>query len=141
LWFLAACAVEPPPESPVSLPPPPPAPPRVHVQRVAPRPQPPAAGVTTDAERPSQAASGPVWRVAHDGVVGCADSAALDVLRRSADGAPRLLAEARASGGCRTTFRVNEWALLDTDAGLVRLRLINGVPLTLWFQRGDVVAP
>lgn len=83
----------------------------------------------------------PVWRVARDGAVGCADRTALDVLRLAAEGTPRRLAEARASGGCRTTFRVNEWALVGTEGEAVRLRLTNGAPLTLWFQRAEVVAP
>ncbi|GGJ08705.1 hypothetical protein [Neoroseomonas lacus] len=146
LCLLAACAAEAPVEP--TLPPPPSPPPRTHASRSVPRPQPqpPAAGQSApDAE--AQRAGGPAaaaeaaWHVARDGVVGCADRAALDILRQAAEITPRLLAEARASGGCRTTFRINEWVLVGTEAATVRLRLTNGAPLTLWFQRGEVVAP
>ena len=141
LCVLAACVAEPPTEA--ALPTPPPPPPRFHAQRAVPRPQPPVAGPEARVE-PGQISAGAteaVWHVARDGVVGCADRAALDVLRQTAEGTPRLLAQARASGGCRTTFRVNEWALVGTEADAVRLRLTNGAPLTLWFLRGEVVAP
>lgn len=146
LCLLVACAAEAPVEP--TLPPPPPPPPRTQASRAVPRPQPqpPAADQSApDAEAQRgggpAAAAEPSWHVARDGVVGCADRAALDVLRQAAEGTPRLLAEARASGGCRTTFRINEWALVGTEAATVRLRLTNGAPLTLWFQRGEVVAP
>lgn len=145
LCLLAACAAEPPADLTPPLPLPPPAPP-AHAQRIVPRPQPATTGVAGpavngQAEPAPAATAGPSWRVSRDGVVGCADRAALDVLRKAADSTPRLLAEARASGGCRTTFRVNEWTLAGADAEMVRLHLTNGAPLTLWFLRGEVVAP
>lgn len=96
------------------------------------------------ATTPEPAAVAPArlaWRVARDGVVGCVDRAALAVLSQPEERTPRLLAEARASGGCRTTFRINEWALEAGDAETVQLRLTNGTPLTLWFRRDEVVAP
>jgi len=147
LCLLTACAAEPPVEPSLPLPPQPP-PSRVRVQRVAPRPQLPPA-VAEDAADDAGAASHPVpavaaepvWRVARDGVVGCADRAALGVLNQAAESAPRLLAEARAAGGCRTTFRVNEWVVLATEPDAVRLRLTNGAPLTLWFRRSELIAP
>ncbi|HWT08772.1 MAG TPA: hypothetical protein VN329_06380, partial [Roseomonas sp.] len=88
-----------------------------------------------------QPAVAPVWRVARDGVVGCANRATLAVLDQGAEGTPRLLAEARAAGGCRTTFRVNEWVVEANEGDAVRLRMTNGGPLTLWFRRAEVVAP
>ncbi|WP_230169600.1 hypothetical protein, partial [Roseomonas sp. CECT 9278] len=81
------------------------------------------------------------WRVARDGTLGCADAAPLRLLRQAADTPPRLLAEARAAGGCRTTFRLNAWVLEAAEADLVRLRLVNGDTLTLWFLRADVLPP
>ncbi|WP_219761320.1 hypothetical protein [Roseomonas alba] len=146
LGLLGACAPEPPPEEPLP-PPPPPAPPRAQVSRVAPRVVAPAASaVAADAaarpaEGPLADRPPPAWHVARDGVTGCADRGALSMLRQAAEGTPRLLAEARAAGGCRTTFRVNEWALLSSEGDAVQLRLTNGAPLTLWFQRSDVAAP
>lgn len=146
LCLLAACVAESPVESPQLPLPPPPPPARAH--RLPPRPQPalPAADTATTGatgEGGAVAAGAPdgVWHVARDGVVGCADRSALQILRQAADGTPRALAEARASGGCRTTFRVNAWTLVGTEPDAVRLRLTNGTPLTLWFQRDAVVAP
>jgi hypothetical protein len=146
LCLLTACAAEPPVEPPLPLPPQPP-PSRARVQRVAPRPQPPpvAEDAAVDANATPQqgaaVAAEPVWHVARDGVVGCADRAALGVLNQAAESAPRLLAEARAAGGCRTTFRVNEWVVLATEPDAIRLRLTNGAPLTLWFRRSELIAP
>ncbi|MBP0464682.1 hypothetical protein J5Y09_12250 [Roseomonas sp. PWR1] len=82
-----------------------------------------------------------VWRVARDGTIGCADPNAVRLLRQMAGGDPRMLVEARAAGGCRTTFRVNEWVAEGGDAETVRMRLTNGAPLTLWFLRSDLAAP
>lgn len=93
--------------------------------------------VAAGAARPAA----PIWRVVRNGVVGCSDPNALRLLRQLAGGEPRMLAEARAAGGCRTTFRVNEWVAEGGDAETVRLRLTNGPALTLWFQREDLVAP
>lgn len=143
LALLAACALEPAEPQPAPLPPPPPAPPRSQASRVAPPRTPPPAeqAAPNPAEAPAADEPAPVWRVARDGVVGCADRAALAMLRQAAEGSPRLLAEARAAGGCRTTFRVNDWTLLASEGDAVRLRLTNGAPLTLWFMRAEVVAP
>ncbi len=152
IGMLGACAAEPVEEPPAPLPVPP-APPRVQANRAAPRPAPPAAAqppasapaegeaLPAAASAPAAAAPAPAWRVARDGVVGCADRTALSLLREAAEGTPRLLAEARAAGGCRTTFRMNEWVFEAAEGDTVRLRLTNGAALTLWFQRGDVVAP
>lgn len=158
LLLLAACAGDEPPRDDLPLPPEPPA--RVQGGRagapVAPRTRPneaePAAAlpqgpgsVPAAAEAPPAAAAptpvAPAWRVARDGTLGCADPTPLRLLRQGADTAPRLLAEARAAGGCRTTFRLNAWAMEAVEADLVRLRLVNGEALTLWFLRADVVAP
>jgi hypothetical protein len=150
--LLAACAPEAPQALTTPLPLPPPAPPRAPAQRALQRPAVPANDQATlpAADAATLAAAGvpgaaaeraPVWRVARDGVVGCADRAALDVLSQAAESVPRLVAEARAAGGCRTTFRVNEWALVGIDPEAVQLRLSNGTPLTLWFRRGDLVTP
>lgn len=142
LWLLGACAPEPPAESPLPLPPP--APPRAQAARAAaaPRPQPVANGdVAAEAAAVApQPSAAPAWRVARDGIVGCANPNALAVLQAAA-GTPRLLAEARAAGGCRTTFRVNEWVVEANEGDAVRLRMTNGGPLTLWFRRAEVVAP
>lgn len=144
LCLVAACAPDLPAEPDLPLPPPPP--PRIQPSRAAPRPVVPTpddaaraddAAARTDDDAPAA----PVWRVARDGVVGCADPASLAVLGRATESTPRRLAEARAEGGCRTTFRVNEWASEGADGDLVRLRLTNGAPLTLWFRRSEVVAP
>lgn len=159
LLLLGACAAEAPEPEELPLPPPPP-PSRVQAQRPGGAPalrpgtaeQPPGghgAGNGTEhdtlAEHPAGgAATVPVslpWRVVRDGVTGCAEPAPLRLAREGRDVLPRLLAEARAAGGCRTTFRVNEWTLEGSDADLVRLRLVNGPPLTLWFMRSDVIAP
>jgi hypothetical protein len=162
LLALGACAPEPPPEEPLPLPPPPP--PRVATAR-----QPlPAIRPDTNgaAENGAEAGTGvagtepaavteaaaavpdplsqparQVWRVARDGTTGCADPNALRLLRQLAGGEPRMLVEARAAGGCRTTFRVNEWVAEGGDAETLRLRLTNGPALTLWFLRSDLVAP
>ena len=148
LCLLVACAAEPPEEP--ALPLPPPAPPRVQRAAPAPRVQPApngdslatAAAVAAVAPSPQPAAPpAAAWRVARDGVVGCADRSTLAVLNQGAEGTPRLLAEARASGGCRTTFRINEWVVEAMEADVVRLRMTNGGPLTLWFRRSEVVAP
>lgn len=156
--LLASCATEEPPADDLPLPPEPPA-------RVPPaRPSAAAAAAAADraragepeappaaAEAPApeaaptgaaMAAAAPVaWRVARDGTLGCADTAPLRLLRQGTDTTPRLLAEARAAGGCRTTFRVNAWVLEAQEGDLVRLRLVNGDALTLWFLRTDVQAP
>lgn len=152
LLLLGACAAEVPEED---LPLPPPPPPRLQSARPAATPparqgaeaevpaddaaEPPAASepaVGEVAAQPPQA-----WRVARDGTLGCAEPAPLRLARQGDEVMPRLLAEARAAGGCRTTFRVNEWVLEASEADLVRLRLLNGQALTLWFLRSDVVAP
>lgn len=147
LCLLAACAAEPEATLPEPLPLPPPAPPRPQAQRPPARPQPAVTapdgmeGQATTHGPAAAAPAPPAWRVARDGVVGCVDRAALAALSQPEERTPRLLAEARASGGCRTTFRVNEWVVEAGDAETVRLRLTNGTPLTLWFRRGEVVAP
>ena len=146
LCLLAACAAEPEEPPPEPLPLPPPAPPRQPAQRPPGRPLPAIAEPGTEGQastpEPVEAAPArPGWRVARDGVVGCVDRAALAVLSQPEERAPRLLAEARATGACRTTFRINEWVLEAGDAETVQLRLTNGTPLTLWFRRGEVVAP
>jgi hypothetical protein len=144
---LAGCATEP-AEAPAEvLPLPPTPPPRPHAlrpvqrQQAGPNGEAPAAAEEAPAVVAAAAAAAPVWRVARDGIVGCADRATLAVLDQAAEGAPRLIAEARTNGGCRTTFRVNEWVMEGSDGELVRLRLTNGPALTLWFRRGEVVAP
>lgn len=151
--LLVGCAAEEPPAEDLPLPPVPPA--RVQGARQGvppPRPRPTeaeaAGAVVPDLPSPAAAAPPPPaapppggWRVTRDGTLGCADAAPLRLLRQGADTPPRLLAEARAAGGCRTTFRVNAWALETIEADLVRLRLVNGDALTLWFLRADVVAP
>jgi hypothetical protein len=164
LLALGACAPEPLPEEPLPLPPP--SPPRLAVARQAvPPARPdgngaaengadPATGATGQASEPAAvteaAATVPdplsqparqVWRVARDGTIGCADPNAVRLLRQLAGGDPRMLVEARAAGGCRTTFRVNEWVAEGGDAETVRMRLTNGAPLTLWFLRTDLAAP
>ena len=159
LIALAACTAEPPAEEPLPLPPPPPPPrpplvrpttPPPVAQDSEPTPEAPgevpsqgaaAAAVPAPAEQAPPAPAPPTWRVARDGVLGCADPASLRLLRQGADSNPRVIAETRAAGGCRTTFRVNAWTVEAQDGGLVRMRLTNGPPLTLWFMREDVVAP
>lgn len=150
LLVLAACAPEtPPPEEPLPLPPPPP--PLLRGGRVPPAP-PPSADAAAEAPAgasapeatpapPRTADAAPVWRVQRDGTVGCADPAALRLLGDRTDASPRILAEARAAGGCRTTFRINEWAAVATEGNLVQLRLTSGPALTLWFRRDEVIAP
>ncbi len=150
LLALAACAPEPPPpEDPLPLPPPPP--PLLRGGRVPAAP-PPAADVAGEAPgqapgpngtpAPERAAeTAPVWRVQRDGTVGCADPAALRLLSERADASPRILAEARAAGGCRTTFRINEWARTASEGDLIQLRLTSGPALTLWFLRDELAAP
>lgn len=158
--LFAACAAEPEPDDDLPLPPPPP--PRLQLSRPSPAAQHPANGdqgaesgangaAPDSADAPVVEAAAtppppilpepPPWRVIRDGVVGCADPASLRLLRLGADTTPRLLAEARAAGGCRTTFRVNVWSLEGQDGDLVRLRLTNGPLLTLWFLRADVLMP
>lgn len=144
--LLAACATPEPEPEPLPVPPVPPA-------RVPPLPRasvgtPPGgeeAAQTNGTEpdgMPEQAqASVPIWRVARDGTLGCAEPEPLRLVRNGDDAAPRLRAQARLAGGCRTTFRRNEWALEGTEEDLVRLRLLNGPALELWFLREDVVAP
>ncbi|NMJ40102.1 hypothetical protein GWK16_02530 [Roseomonas sp. JC162] len=152
--LLAACAAEPPAEEPLPLPPPPPPPRPPLVRPTTPGPALPETDALpgspgsrapesgTEAPAPAEAMpAAPAWRVARDGVLGCADPSSLRLLRQGADGNPRVLAETRAAGGCRTTFRVNSWTVEAQDGGLVRMRLVNGPPLTLWFAREDVVAP
>jgi hypothetical protein len=154
--LVAGCATEEPPPDVLPLPPEPPA--RVQSGRQpagaarprgaeaeppgtpaepAPAPAAPAAAV------PAAPPPGPppAWRVARDGTLGCADPAPLRLLRQGSDTPPRLLAEARAAGACRTTFRVNAWALETIEGDVARLRLMNGEALTLWFLRVDLVAP
>ena len=149
--LLAGCAAEEPPPDDLPLPPEPPA--RVQAARQpatgAPRPRgneaeptaPLSEAPATVAEPPPAPAAPSAWRVARDGTLGCADAAPLRLLRQGADTPPRLLAEARAAGACRTTFRLNAWALEAVEADLVRLRLVNGEALTLWFLRADVLPP
>jgi hypothetical protein len=152
--LLASCAAEVPPADNLPLPPQPPA--RVPPARPSAAgaaeadrarvgaPEAPAAAADAPAAEsapPAPAAPAPAWRVARDGTLGCADAAPLRLLRQGTDTTPRLLAEARAAGGCRTTFRVNAWALEAQEGDLVRLRLVNGDALTLWFLRADVQAP
>jgi hypothetical protein len=155
LLALGACAPEPPAEPPLPRPPPPPPVRPVRPAATPPRPPPAEAthgaaarGETAPAERTASpgegapvAPAGPVWRVRRDGTVGCADAEALRLLMRRAEVPPRLLAEARAAGGCRTTFRVNEWALAGQEGDLLRLRLLDGGALTLWFAREDLEGP
>jgi hypothetical protein len=150
LLALAACAPEPPPpEDPLPLPPPPP--PLLRGGRIpaAPPPAADAAGeVPGEATGPDGtpapegvAEAAPVWRVQRDGTVGCADPAALRLLSDRTDASPRILAEARAAGGCRTTFRINEWARTASEGDLIQLRLTSGPALTLWFRRDELTAP
>ncbi|BDG73215.1 hypothetical protein [Roseomonas fluvialis] len=150
--LLAGCAAEEPPPDDLPLPPEPPTRIQSGRQPATPaRPRgsdaeaPPAAPAEATAPEPAPAplapAPAPAWRVARDGTLGCADPAPLRLLRQGADTPPRLLAEARASGGCRTTFRVNAWAQEASEGDMVRLRLLNGDALTLWFLRVDLVAP
>jgi hypothetical protein len=159
LIALAACAAEPPAEEPLPLPPPPPprppllrptTPPPAVVPEAESVPESPgegpsqevaAAAVPPPAEQVPPASTPLIWRVTRDGVLGCADPASLRLLRQGADNNPRVIAETRAAGGCRTTFRVNAWAVEAQDGGLVRMRLTNGPALTLWFAREDVIAP
>ena len=152
LLLLGGCAAEEPPPDDLPLPPAPPT--RVQAARqpgalARPRASETEAPATPSdapmpaavAPPPAPAAPPPAWRVARDGTLGCADAASLRLLRQGADTPPRLLAEARAAGACRTTFRLNAWAIEATQGDLVRLRLVNGDALTLWFLRADVVAP
>ncbi|WP_137124131.1 hypothetical protein [Roseomonas sp. HF4] len=144
--LLAACAPPAPEPEPLPVPPVPPA-------RVPPLARPAAGTPPGGAEAaqmngdepegtPEQAqAPIPVWRVARDGTLGCAEPGPLRLVRNGEDAAPRLRAQARLAGGCRTTFRRNEWAFEGTEEDLVRLRLMNGPALELWFLREDVVAP
>lgn len=81
-----------------------------------------------------------VWRVVADGTTGCADSQALDALRRETEAGPaalRRLAALRARGGCVTAFRVSEWRLLGTSGALVRLAPAGGGD-PLYFRRDEV---
>lgn len=143
LVALAGCATEDP--QPVSDVPTPPA--WVEAPRPAPGAGRAAAAPAVDAaELPPDATATPerpatAWRVVRDGALGCAERTSLRLLRQGEESVPRLLAEARVSGGCRTTFRVNEWELLEADGDLVNMRLVNGPELTLWFLRSDLVAP
>jgi hypothetical protein len=149
--LLAGCATEGDPSEDLPLPPAPPT--RAQVARAGmpppARPRPPgeaepapgAAEAPRAGADPSPPAASPSWRVVRDGTQGCADPAPLRLLRQGLDTPPRVLAEARAAGGCRTTFRVNAWALEATEGDMVRLRLQNGPALSLWFLRADVVAP
>lgn len=159
LLLLGACAPEVAPEEPLPLPPPPP--PRLAMARQPALPARPDTNGTAEAASEAEASQGTavtepasvtevaagtarpvqIWRVARNGVVGCADPNALRLLRQLAGGDPRMLVEARAAGGCRTTFRVNEWVAEGGDAETLRLRLTNGPALTLWFQREDLVEP
>lgn len=146
--LVIGCAAEEPPADDLPLPPEPPARAQGNRQALATaRPRgpeaeaPPVAVEAAPEAAPVTAAPPANWRVARDGTLGCADPAPLRLLRQAADTPPRLLAEARAAGGCRTTFRVNAWTLEATEGDLVRLRLVNGEPLTLWFLRSDVAAP
>ncbi len=160
LLLLGACASEVVPEEPLPLPPPPP--PRLSMARQPALPARPDTNGAAEAGSEAEASSGTeatepaavtevaaasarvapqIWRVTRNGIVGCADPNALRLLRQLAGGDARTLVEARAAGGCRTTFRVNEWVAEGGDAETVRLRLTNGPPLTLWFQREDLVAP
>ena len=147
LLLLGACAIEAPEPEGLPLPLPPPPPPRMQPARTAPAQpapgdaamQPNGNGAGVEAAVPEEAVRR--WRVARDGTTGCAAPAPLRLARQGEGVVPRLLAEARASGGCRTTFRVNEWSLVAQEDDLVQLRLVNGPSLTLWFLRSDVVAP
>ncbi len=151
LLLVLGCAAEPvTPEDDLPLPPPPP--PRTYASRASGQPsrsatpaEPGAAGDEAGPEAGQPVEPGPppppAWHVVRDGVIGCVDPAPLRLLRQGGDTTPRLLAEARAAGGCRTTFRLNAWDLVGEEGDLVRLRLMNGPSLTLWFVRADVVAP
>lgn len=152
LLLLGACAPELPEEEPLPAPPPtpphvltgrlPPLPPRTRAEpEPEPEPDPDPGATPQDGAPPPEPAPAATWRVRRDGVVGCAERTALRLLQQPAEVAPRMLAEARVAGGCRTTFRVNEWIEMGGDAELVQLRLANGSPLTLWFPRAEVVPP
>ena len=133
----AAAVSEPVPEPAPS----PPALPAAEAPPPAPEPAgPPAA--PEPAPRPAAASAPAGWRVRSDGTIGCADPAALRMVRGGDSTSPRLLAQARAAGGCVTTFRINEWALVAEEDDLVRLRLIDGRGRTgtLYFFRSDLVA-
>jgi len=144
ILLLVACAAPEPEPEPLPVPPVPPA-------RVPPIPRaaagtPPAGAEAPqpNGEEPGAAVAQaplPIWRVSRDGTLGCAEPAPLRLVRGGEDATPRLLAQARVAGGCRTTFRRNEWALETAEDDLVRLRLLNGPDLTLWFLRADLVAP
>jgi hypothetical protein len=89
----------------------------------------------------------PAWRVVADGTVGCAAPGPLRVVRGSLGQARpnrRAVTAALDEGRCLTTFRVNEWVLLQVEGDVAALRLTNPTspgepPLRLWFARRDVV--
>ena len=128
--------------------PPEPAPPEPQADAAGPA-QPPVEEVAPIAApaAPEQDREGSVWRVVADGTVGCAAPGPLRIVRGQ-DGqrraSRRAMMAALDEGRCLTTFRVNEWVLLQVEADLVALRLTNPrmpgePPLRLWFARRDVV--
>jgi hypothetical protein len=131
LLALSACAVGDPAA--------PEAPPVTAAAQPAPAPTPVA--------RPARRAEA-VWRVAQDGTTGCADRAALRILREDTGGDPaalRRLAAARATGGCVTVFRATGWRLVEPGSDAVRLAPVapDGAagprpPGPLWFWRDQV---
>ncbi len=97
--------------------------------RRQPDPTVPAAGAVT------------VWRVVVDGTTGCAEPAALRLLREERGGgaqALRRLAAARASGGCVTVFRAAGWRASEPGGPTIRLTPVEGGP-PLHFWRDEVV--
>jgi hypothetical protein len=75
--------------------------------------------------------------VARDGTTGCADAAALRLLREPAadPAALRRLAAARAEGGCVTVFRTSTWRLQQRSDDMLRLAPMEGGatgPLYFW---------
>lgn len=114
---VAACAAESPPARPDATP------------AAAPRPAPRAAA------RPAPVP--PAWRVNEDGVTGCADPAALRLLRDAGDDELRRVAGARAAGGCVTVFRAAAWRLVERGDVMLKLAPADGGS-ALWFWRNEV---
>jgi hypothetical protein len=109
-----------------------------------------AATAQTEAPVLTPAAAGsPAWRVVADGTAGCAAPGPLRIVRGSLGQTRanrRAVAAALDEGRCLTTFRVNEWVLLQVEGDVAALRLTNPAtpgepPLRLWFARRDVVDP
>jgi hypothetical protein len=111
----------------------------------APAPAEPAAAFVPPP--PPAAAPTPVprFRVRADGTVGCALPEVLRQVRAGPGAGPdglRVLAQARADGGCVTAFRQNEWQQIGEQGEFVQLRLVSdsrtGWSLQLYFLREDL---